>query len=58
MRIATRALGKTALRDVSAGDLFATDEEAANISGLPLGFLSPQEAGIDCEQAICRPHPR
>jgi glutamate synthase domain-containing protein 2 len=41
MRISTRALGKTALRDVSSDDLFATDEEAANIAGIPLGFQSP-----------------
>jgi glutamate synthase domain-containing protein 2 len=41
MRIAARALGKTALRDVSAADLFATDEEAANIAGIPPGFQSP-----------------
>ncbi len=41
MRISARALGKTALRDVSSDDLFATDEEAANIAGIPLGFQSP-----------------
>jgi glutamate synthase domain-containing protein 2 len=41
MRISTRALGKTALRDVSSDDLFATDEEAANIASIPLGFQSP-----------------
>ncbi len=41
MRIAARALGKTVLRDVSSNDLFATDEEAANIAGIPLGFQSP-----------------
>ena len=42
MRISARALGKTALRDVSSDDLFATDEEAANIADIPLGFQSPQ----------------
>jgi glutamate synthase domain-containing protein 2 len=41
MRMSARALGKTALRDVSSDDLFATDEEAANIAGIPLGFQSP-----------------
>ena len=38
MRLAARALGKTALRDVSPEDLFATDEKIARITNLPLDY--------------------
>lgn len=41
MRMATRALGKTALRDVSTDDLFAVDEETAKIANIPLHYQSP-----------------
>ena len=40
MRMAAKALGKTALRDVDAADLVATDEETAKITNLPLEYQS------------------
>ncbi len=41
MRICTRALGKTALRDVSIDDLFAIDDDTAKIANIPL-LYQPQ----------------
>jgi glutamate synthase domain-containing protein 2 len=41
MRMATMALGKTALRDVSSDDLFAIDELTAKIADIPL-LYQPQ----------------
>lgn len=38
MCIGARALGKRALRDVSAGDLVALDPETAAITGVPLAY--------------------
>ena len=40
MRMATRGLGKTALRDISPDDLFAIDEQTAKIANIPLGYQS------------------
>ena len=40
MRMMTRGLGKTALRDVSADDLFAIDEESAKIANIPIHYQS------------------
>ncbi|CAA7603045.1 Glutamate synthase large subunit-like protein [Acididesulfobacillus acetoxydans] len=40
MRLMTRGVGKTALRDVSADDLFAIDEMSAKIANLPLHYQS------------------
>ena len=42
MRMMTRGLGKTALRDVSRDDLVAIDEESAKIANIPLHYQSPQ----------------
>jgi len=41
MRMMTRGVGKTALRDVSRDDLFAISEEAAKMANIPLGYQSP-----------------
>ena len=41
MRMATRALGKTALRDISIDDLFAFDELTAKIANIPI-LYQPQ----------------
>lgn len=41
MRIMTRGVGKTALRDVSREDMFAISEEAAKMANIPLGYQSP-----------------
>jgi glutamate synthase domain-containing protein 2 len=41
MRLMTRGIGKTALRDVSRDDLFAIDEASAKIADIPLHYQSP-----------------
>ena len=41
MRMTVRALGKTALRDLSPDDLFAVNEEAAKIANIPI-LYQPQ----------------
>ena len=41
MRLATKAIGKTALRDLSRDDLVAIDEQTAKIAGIPLFYQSP-----------------
>lgn len=41
MRLMTRGIGKTALRDVSREDLFAIDEASAKIANIPLHYQSP-----------------
>ncbi|NLI93298.1 MAG: FMN-binding glutamate synthase family protein [Peptococcaceae bacterium] len=41
MRIMTRGVGKTALRDVSRDDLFAISEETAKMANIALGYQSP-----------------
>jgi hypothetical protein len=38
MRMAARALGKTALRDLSGDDLFATDEQAAKVANIIMAY--------------------
>ncbi|KLU59904.1 ferredoxin-dependent glutamate synthase 2 [Peptococcaceae bacterium CEB3] len=40
MRMMTRGVGKSALRDVSPEDLFAVDETSAKIANLPLHYQS------------------
>ncbi len=39
----TSGVGKTDLRDVSADDLFAIDEESAKIANIPLHYQSVSE---------------
>jgi Glutamate synthase domain 2 len=40
MRLMTRGIGKTTLRDVSREDLFAIDEASAKIANIPLHYQS------------------
>jgi len=42
MEEATKALGKTAIRDVCKEDIFAIDKDVAEIAGIEVGFMSPK----------------
>lgn len=43
MEEAVKALGKTAIRDVSREDIFAIDKDVAEIAGIELGFHAPNK---------------
>lgn len=41
---ATKALGKTAIRDVDRTDMFALDAHSVEVAGVPLGYLRPPDS--------------